>query len=193
MHVFPSPAARTRVFISVCLAVSALVGCITGPPEARLFTLDMRPSDAPQPAVNLRIDRLRPVQALARNQLFVRKTPTEVEYYASVQWAGNLTEQVTQKLAAEFGPIEDGRPTVHLLGDILAFEQVDVPDGAEARVKLAVELRDAASDRYDPPALERVYETSVPAASPSPEHVVEALSAGLAQLAARIAADAASL
>jgi len=156
---------------------------------------------------NLDVGRLRPGQVLARTDILIKKSPTEIEYYVAERWAAGLEELVPQKLEVEFGPDDPGRPTIVVSGTILAFEQVDAPavsapgESAEnaavappsvhVKLDLAFHLEDAG--RYDKPLFEKVYDARRPAASGDPGAVVRALSEALEQLAAEIAADAARL
>ncbi len=178
---------RRTALLMLSLAVAA--GCASVP-EIRYFTLDMSPSGEVEPAVNVAVERLRTAEALARKDILIKKSPTEIEYYAQDQWAATLTEIVTEKLSAEFAPPKEGRPSISITGTILGFEQVDVPSGAEARVKL--DLAFQKNHRSDP-LLEKVYEVSLPAEAKKASAVVLALSACLEQLAVQIVADAAQL
>jgi ABC-type uncharacterized transport system auxiliary subunit len=151
----------------------------------------MTPSDSARPQrCNVEVDRLRCSGALTRGNILITVKPTRAEYYAVDQWLAPLHELVEEKLAAEFGPGREGRPTVAVRGSILAFQQVDVPGGAEAHIKLALLLTlDPATDE-PARARKRIYEIRLPAAERTPSAVVEALSEGLERLAQRIAEDA---
>ena len=174
----------------VLTAVLALLcaGCLSGPPP-RFYTLDMRPSGRAQAPVNLEFDRLRPAEALDREGILIQTSPTRIEYYAADQWAANLGELVTQKLEAEFAHENDAERTLVVTGTILDFGQVDLPNGAEAHVRLALEFREPGASRYDPPLLDKTYEARISAESPSPAAVVEALSRGLEDIAVAVATD----
>lgn len=167
-------------------------GCAHSP-EPRFYTLDMTPSGKAAPSYNIEVERLRPHDALTRVDLMVKTSPTQIEYYALDRWAATLSELVPEKLRAEFGAPVAGRRTLVLSGTILAFEQVDTEEGANAHVKLDLELRNEGDSRYAAPLLQKVYEIAVPAGRPAPADVVRALSAGLEALAAQIAADASAI
>ena len=167
-------------------------GCAHSP-EPRFYTLDMTPSGKANASCNIAVERLRPHDALTRVDLMVKTSPTQVEYYALDRWAATLSELVPEKLRSEFGPPEGGRRAFILSGIILAFEQVDTAEGAQAHVKLDLELRNEGDSRYGAPLLHKVYEIAVPAEQPAPAEVVRALSAGLEMIATEIVADANAL
>jgi len=181
---------KRHVLLLTTLAL--LAGCASAPPT-RYYTLDMTASGRAEPVVNLTVDRIRPTEALARKQILVKKSPTEIEYYAVDEWAAGLDELVAEKLAAEFGPKEEGRKTIAVSGTILAFEQLDRPDGVEVRVKLDLALREENDGQYADPLLEKTYETGQPAAGPNAVAVVTALSKCLEEIAVQLAADAGAL
>jgi len=97
---------------------------------------------------------------------------------------------VQRKLAAEFGPPAAGRRALVIDGKVTAFEQVDSPAGPRARVRMEVTIRDAASRRFDPPLLEKAYESVRPADDDSIDGVVRALTRAVEDIAAEIADDA---
>jgi uncharacterized lipoprotein YmbA len=173
-----------------CLIAGCLISGCVSVPNTNYYTLDMAPSHENAPArVNVVVERLRPSEALARPGLLIKKTPTQVEYYASDHWTANLGELVTQKLSAEFGPIRPDRPTLLLSGTILEFSQVDTAAGAEAQVQLDINVRPEGTSLYREPLLRKTYEITLPARAPSADAVVQALSRALEHLAARVAAD----
>ena len=100
---------------------------------------------------------------------------------------------VQQKLMAEFGPPIAGRKKLVVSGKVLACEQVDVPGGAEARVRLEIVVRDAEVPKYQPPLLDKSYSSSRAVAGSNPESVVEELSRCVEDIAAEIAADVSAL
>jgi len=177
-----------RLFTLGCV-VLLVAGCASAP-DPRYYTLDMRPSGAVQAEKNIRIDRLREAEPLARKDILIQRSPTEIEYYAVDQWAAALGELVSQKLEAELGPPEEGRATVVGTGTILDFGQVDVAGGAEASARLRIELRREDMGRYDEPLLTKTYAARLPAETPTPGAVVEALSRCLEKVAAEMASDA---
>jgi ABC-type uncharacterized transport system auxiliary subunit len=179
---------KTKALYLLILAMIA--GCASVTPM-RYYTLDMTPSAEANPTLNLTVDRMRTAESLARKDIQIAITPTEIEYYAADQWAANLSELVREKLAAEFGPALEDRRTLLLSGLILSFGQVDLPaGGAEGHVRLRLEFSE---ERYQPALLEKVYEARVPADTPSAPAVVHALSRCLEIIAAQIAEDAAEL
>jgi uncharacterized lipoprotein YmbA len=181
---------RTKLCFSA--AALLLVGCASTP-KINYFTLAMESSGKAQPTVNLQVERLRTTEALGRSQILISKSPTEIEYYASDHWAGSVAELVQQKLSVEFGPPVEGKRKLSISGIVFAFGQVDVAGGAEGRVKLHIEVRDPEKRRFEKPLLEKTYEVSRAASKSGSAAVVVALSQGVEQIAAEIAADASSL
>ncbi len=163
-------------------------GCASSP-AARYYTLDMQPSGRPRPQVNVDVDRLRPAEALARRDILVKTSPTQIEYYVSDRWAAGLGELVAEKLEAEFGEDLEARETVVITGTILSFEQVDIAGGAEAHIKLALSFRKEAEGPYAAPFLEKVYELTIPADGADAGAAVKALSRGLEDVADLIASE----
>jgi hypothetical protein len=181
---------RSTAMLSAALC--ALCACASAP-KIDYYTLAMQPSGAIDTGVNLEVERLRTTEALSRSQIMVLASPTRVEYYATDQWAGSVGETVQQKLATEFGAPVDGRRTLVVSGTVLACEQVDGPDGTRARVRLAIVIRDPATPRYQPPLLEKFYDSSRPVSAPNPASLVVELSRCVEEIAAEIAADATRL
>jgi len=181
---------RAMPVLSVVLCV--LSACASAP-KIDYYTLGMESSGQTQPDVNLVVERLRTTEALARSQIMISASATQVEYYATDQWAGSVGETVQQKLAAEFGPLVEGRRTLTLSGTVLACEQVDVAGGAEARMKLGIVIRDPEKPRYEAPLLEKNYEARRSVPEPSSAAVVKGLSQCAERIAAEIAADVSTL
>lgn len=174
------------------LLVGLAAGCATsGSPS--LYTLDMSPSEAAGSPVNIAVGRLRVAEALQNKRILIKKSPTEVEYYAAAQWAASLDELLMEKLSVEFGPQDPARDTFIVSGTLLAFEQVDAPAGGEAHVRLAVEIRREGTSHYSKPALAKTYDVRKSVASPNPGSVVESLSDCLEEVARAIVADVAAL
>ena len=180
-----------RVIAAAALAVLSFGGCASSP-VLSYYTLDMSPSGAEPPSVNIRIDRLQVAESLSRADIFVRTSPTEVEYYATDRWVSNLGALVREKLQVEFGPPLPGRYAVSLSGEIFSFGQVDTARGADAHIKMSVVVSAGNARRSDSPLVEKVYEVSSPAESSTPSAVVEALSKGLESIAESIVADIAA-
>ena len=188
-----SKAHRTRLRFrrtTIC-AVLAWVFLATGcarTTEIRYYQLDMTPSGTVETPTSIEVDRLTVADDLARRDILVQKDPTEIEYYADAQWAVSVPELVRRKLEAEFGRRAAGQPAIVLDGEIQAFQQVDVPNGAEARVTLHLRFQ-----KEHEVVFRNTYTKQVPAESPTPKAVAQALSRALEQIAADIAADAAKI
>ena len=181
-----------RLKMQVITALCLLSACASAP-KIDYYTLDMEPSGEARTAVNLTIDRVRATDALSRSEILVQASPTRIEYYASDRWVGGVAELVEQKLRAEFGSAVEGRRSLAVAATVLACEQVDVANGAVARMKLSVTVRDPALKRYQEALLEKTYEASLPASQPTAGAVVEALSECAERIAAEIADDASKL
>ncbi|MCP4643825.1 MAG: hypothetical protein GY851_25505 [bacterium] len=183
---------RRSLFAATVIAMAA--GCARTPVPA-YYTLDM--SEASTPAAPLKwranIERVHMTQALARPEILIKKSPTEVEYYALARWVGDLDALVTEKLELEWSnSAPDARP-LELAVHLLAFEQLDTAEGAVAHAKLRVAFYPDGMGLGDQPAAVRSYEARIAASAPAPGPVVEALSEALDQVAAQIAADFARL
>jgi ABC-type uncharacterized transport system auxiliary subunit len=178
--------------IGLIAVVCALTACASAP-KISYYTLAMDPSGQAEPAVNLVVEGVRTTDALARSQIMIQASPTEIEYYATAQWAGDLAALVRQKLTAEFGPVVEGRRTLALSVMVLSCEQVDGAGGAEARMMLSVTLRDPADAHSRQPLLEKTYEASRPVSRASAGGVVESLTVCAEEIAAEIAADATAI
>jgi len=149
----------------------------------------MRPSGGTSAQYNIDIDRLCPAEALTCMDILIMKSPTEIEYYARDRWVAGLSELVGEKLESEFGQDVDERTTIIISGRILAFGQVDTADGAEAHIKLDLELRREGMSRYDKAIFEKTYERSLSVEPGGPAAVVDTLSQGLEMIAREISAD----
>lgn len=176
----------------VPLMLFALAGCASAP-DIDYFTIDMTPSGEVETGINLVVGPFSTTESLGRSQILILASPTRIEYYATDRWASGVGELVQQKLAAEFGPVEAGRPTLKVAGRVTAFEQKDEETGAKGWVRLAVVIRDGQALSYEDPLLAKTYEATLDADGDKPGAVVEALSRALEQIAAEIAADAAGL
>jgi len=181
-----------RLFCCGALALLLVTGCKTAPPT-KYYTLNMESSGQAQAPLNLSVDRIQVGETLSRRDIMVKQSPTQIEYYATDQWAAGLDELVSRKLQEEFGHPASGRPTLLLQGTVLAFEQIDVPGGADAHVRLAVDIRDETSSRHDPPLMTKVYTARKKADTEHPRDVVHALSQLLETIAREIVTDVAAL
>lgn len=173
---------------AVLLVLAALAGCATAPPR-NYYTLDMTPANG-QSALNLVVDRIRTSEALSKREIMIKKSPTEVEYYATDLWAASLDELVTQKLQAEFGTLEPSRPVLRLVGTVLAFEQIEEKGHAETIARILLQFRAEKDSLHAPPRLERVYEVRSPLPESNAGAAVEALSRALEQIAREVILDA---
>ncbi|MFP4499910.1 MAG: ABC-type transport auxiliary lipoprotein family protein [Candidatus Hydrogenedentota bacterium] len=184
----------------VAAALALLAGCATAP-ETRYHMLDMSAAgELADATVNVEVDQLRAAQALRRPTLMIKRSPTEVEYYAEHEWSADVAELVTEKFRAEFGDPVPGKPTILIAGHIRAFEQVDTPDGPKPHIKIEIAFRTPDTSRYEEPLLEVTYENDysdtppVAAATASADDqataVVRGLSNTLEKLAATIQRDA---
>ena len=182
---------RIKSAFTLLLAMTCMsLGCLSTP-QTRYYTLDMNSSEHSETTVNIHIDRIRVAEPLARKEVLIKKSPTEIEYYVQDQWAANVSELVQEKLDEEFGLPQEGRQCVVLSGMVLAFEQKDIDGGAVGHVKLLMEFY---KDRRDgEPLLKKTYNKALPAASNNASGVVQAISECLEALAVNIAADAATL
>jgi uncharacterized lipoprotein YmbA len=181
---------RSKLLLTVAICLTC---ACASTPKINYYTFSVEPSGQSRPEVNLAVERLQTTEALSRSQILIRTSATEIEYYASDQWAGNLGELVQQKLVVEFGEPVEGRRALRLSGVVLACEQVDLPGGAAARMKLRLVMRDTASKRYQMPLFEKTYTAQQAASRPSAAEVVVALSRCLEDIAAEVANDVAKL
>ena len=174
-------------------ALALLLGACVSSPDLDFYTLDMTPSGRAEPTANLEVERFTVTGMLARDPIVVQHTETGIDFYATDRWAAGLGELVERKLQAELGPARAGRRTLVVGGEVIACQQVDVPGGAEARLALAVTIREAGASRRGTPLLARTYQATRPAESASAGAVVRALSRAAEDIAAEIAADASAL
>ena len=170
------------------LLVVTTSSCATRPPT-RYYTLDMRYSAQAQPAFNFNVERFRVAQALSRDEIMIKTSPTEVEYYATDQWVANIGELVARKLQIEMGPRKEERTDLVIMGTIQAFEQLDTPDGTQVQIELDIEVRDSISSRYVAPLFQHRYRDVRSAENNNPASTVRALSFGLEAIAQAIAED----
>lgn len=168
--------------------VAIVAGCFSVP-EPKYFTLDMRSSGRVDSPFAVEEIRIRAGEAVARREIMIRTSPTEVEYYATQRWAADLGEQLSEKLKTEFGRSGGEEARVRIEGDLLAFEQVDTPDGADARIKLDLVVTLESENGDASPSFSKIYETVVTAEAPNAPAVVEALSRGLESIADELAED----
>ncbi len=183
-----------KKLLTVLALLGLMAGCATSSPTPRLFTVDMSPSAEAGSPVNIRISRLRVAEPLQSKRILIKKSATEIEYYATAQWAANLDEVLREKMAAEFGPTDTERPTFVLSGMLQSFEQVDMPgSGNEAHVKLALEVRKDGVSQYSPPEISKIYEVSVPLEGESAGDVVDGLTTCLETIARTIVTDISAL
>jgi len=178
--------------LCLTLALGLSAGCASVSPT--YYTLDMTPSGTVEKGPHHLVAAYFTVgEALTSRQIMIKKSPVEVEYYAASEWAAGLDKLVSEKLQAEWGGRAGQERALDVSGVIQAFEQIDMPDGADAHVRLAIAIRNAGESRYSVPLLEKVYHCRTSAAAATSLAVVEALNQCLEQIAAEIAADAAGL
>lgn len=178
--------------VTIALLAGLVAGCATSPTPS-LYTVDMTPSDGAGSPVNITLERLRVAESLHNKRLLIKTSPTEIEYYATAQWAASLDEILQEKFAAEFGPLKPGRTTYAVSGTLQAFEQVDMPSGNEAHVKIHLEVRPDGESQYSEPLINNVYDVSRPLNGGGPGDLVETLSACVEDIARAIVADIAAL
>lgn len=179
---------RCGVVVSAWAVVALAAGCATAP-EPRYYTLDMHPSGGVSAAFDVQIDRLRESEPVARKNIMIQRSATEIEYYALDQWAASPGELVAQKLDAEFGEPRADADALSVTGTILDFGQVDTSGGADALVRLKLEFRKSGDSRYDAALFEKTYEARVASEAAKPSAVVVALSRCLEQIASAMAED----
>ena len=172
----------------IALLMAFVAGCLSVP-EPNYFTLDMRSSGRVHARFVVEEVRIRPGEAVARREIMIRTSPTQVEYYATQRWAADLGEQLSEKLKTEFGHSNGEEARVRIAGDLLAFEQVDTRDGADARVKLDLVVTLESKNGEASWSFRKIYETVVAAEAPNAPAIVEALSRGLESIAAELAED----
>lgn len=181
---------------ALVVAAGALVnisGCLSSSPPPELYTLDMRNSGAPASTVGISVGLINVAEPLMQKNILIKTSPTQIEYYAVGQWAGGLDEMLREKLETEFGPRSAKERTLVISGNLLAFEQIDVPEGAVAHVKLDAALHEAGKSRYSDALLKKIYDVTVPTETADANGIATALSRAVEQLAAQVAADAATL
>ena len=178
------------VFIATGFTLT-LLGCVTTP-KTHLYSLDMTPSGKVHPATTIHIESLRASEMLARRNLLIRKTPTEVEYYAEACWASAVNELVSQKLQAEFGDEIKKTHTVLVWGTLLECGQEDRPEGIQAHLRMQLAFRYEGASRYDTPLFEKTYDIHKPVSPAMPSKVAMALTQCLEDIAAQIARDVAT-
>lgn len=186
-----------KATIQHCLLVAGLsllaFGCLSTP-DTRFYTLNMAPSGGTQPgSVHLDIVRVQTLESLARAEILIQTSPTQIEYYAEDTWSASLQELIAEKLRAELGEKKPGQQSVDLTLKVQAFQQVDIANGAEAWAKLTAEVRTPGASMYAVPLFERTYEAHVPASAPEPNAIVLALGICLEQIAAQLATDTQNL
>lgn len=181
-----------RIRLIGIAAVLMMSACVSAP-KIDYFTLGMESSGKADAGVNLRVERFRLTQALDRSEIMISTSPTRVDYYAEDHWAGDLGEIVQRKLAAEFSGSATQEHDLIVSGTVLSCEQVDRRGSSHARMSLDVSVRDAQRKRYQEPLLRKTYSAQRALLASEPAEIVEALAECLEEIAAAIAADAASV
>jgi uncharacterized lipoprotein YmbA len=174
----------TKKHVISMMVLVTMVGCASVTPT-RYYTLDMTPSGKVTPSGALHVDRVNLSQALSRKEILIKKSPTEVEYYAADQWVAGLDQLVAQKLNAEFGhAVSSDQTIISLSIDVQAFEQIDTEEGADAYLQIIV---DALQNNRERTTFTEVFEIRTTLTSQKPVDVVQALSDGLEEVAVKIA------
>lgn len=174
---------------SLCIvALLGIAGCSSTPPIS-YYSLDMTPSGRVSTNAAIHVETLRTTEALARTQIQIQASPTRIEYYATHEWAGGIGELVGRKLAVEFNGDPSGGPQLTLSGSVLECTQVDIPQGAEARMAIAVTVRDSASPRYVTPLINKIFTSTKSVGRTGPDAVVQALSRCAEDIAVEIAEE----
>ena len=172
----------------LCIAILvAMAGCASVTPT-RYYTLNMTPSANATSTAALQVDRVIVSQALSRKEILIKKSTTEVEYYASDQWVAGLDQLVAQKLNAEFGhPSAENANVIPLFVTVQGFEQIDTASGADAFLQLVIEARKPGESVRDQPFFSQVFEIRKSISGNKAPDVVQALSAGLEEVALQLA------
>ncbi len=177
-----------RKIVGLYVAMVVLTGCASVP-ESSLYTLDMVSAREAAGHFEYVDVRLRPSNAVGRPEIVIKSSPTRLEYYALHKWAGDLGALVNEKIQSELGQNPDSPYQAALSGTILAFEQVDTPQGADVHIKLDVELEAGRILKPGRATARRLYEIRITAAEATAEAVVEALSRGLETIAGEMEQD----
>jgi uncharacterized lipoprotein YmbA len=181
-----------RVTTRLMIASLPILAACASAPVIHYYTFDMAPSGRSPAAVALRVRGFQTTEALGRRQILIQTSPTEIEYYATDQWAGDVGELVAQKLAAELGPAAPDAPVLAVTGTVVDCGQVDRPGGgAAARLTLEATVRDPTHPRSQPPLLVKTYTCERPAEQATPTAVARALSRCVEAIAAELVSDAA--
>jgi ABC-type uncharacterized transport system auxiliary subunit len=150
----PSAVSLTLPFVLVL----ALGGCGGRLPQTHYYVLE--PQDVPRHdpatavlggwAIGVETFRVDPPYDQDRIVYRVGKNSPEVGFYAYHRWAAPLARMLPRVVAAAFGgisgmksiePIAPGRRyDAYIGGRVLAFEEIDTPEGHRVRVRLALHL-----------------------------------------------------
>jgi len=160
------------------------MGCASAP-DLAYYTLDMTPSDPVDSQFHIEVGRMR----ASRAEIMILSAPTQVEYYATQQWAADLGDIVREKLTSEFGEAKRGPAQVQLEGNILRFGQVDTETGADAEIKIEFTAKISEPQQRMPTLFRKTYVSRITADDASADAVVRALSLGLEQIAAEFERD----
>jgi ABC-type uncharacterized transport system auxiliary subunit len=183
---------KPHAILLAVLATIVLAGCGSSP-TVDYYTLAMEPSGRSAPPVNVRVESLQTTEALTRSRIMIASSPTRVEYYATASWVASVGELVQRKLQAEFGEPQDGKPVYVLSGTVTACEQVDRPNGAQARLEIDAIVRGAHQKQFEDPLISRTFSATVPASGSDPDAIAEALTQCAETIGSEIAAAIAEL
>lgn len=177
-----------RIVVATVACVPLMAGCLSASvPEYRYFTLDMRPTAELDTPFWIRSVRISPAEALNKNEIMIRTSPTTIEYYALDRWASGLEEQLGEKLRAEFAQSANAGNVVDIDGTLLAFEQVDTDTGASGRIKVEID-----AEVNGEPAVAKIYTAEIAATDASASAVVVALSRATEAVVSELAVDLAA-
>ena len=87
--------------VCLTLLVAGLMAGCASAPGPNLYTLNMAPSAEASSVVNITVGRLRVAEALQNKRILIKKSPTEIEYYAAAQWAAGLDELLAGALVVQ--------------------------------------------------------------------------------------------
>lgn len=171
-------------WIGVVLFMASLAGCASVP-QFRYYTIDMQQGATLDPPARLTGVSFKVNEALAKPEILIRTSPTQIEYYALDRWASSLEEQLAEKFKTEFAGASGDRPPVNVTGRLMAFEQVDTSAGPEVRIKLDIRAEGNPGDF----GLQKLYTASRPITGTGAAGAVEMLSRATEEIAAQFSAD----
>ncbi len=142
-------------FLGLVIAALGLGGCGTLP-QTRYYVLEpqcVSSDEASRSGVTIGVEtfQVEPVYDQDRIVYRIGEETTEVGFYAYHRWAAPLSRMLPGVVAAGLAgvggveriePVTEGRDyDAYLRGRVLAFEEIDTPQGERIRVRLALTLR----------------------------------------------------